>query len=394
MSKEIKLSATRIHTFLECKQKYWFNYHEQLPKMSNPSFKLGLVCHETLEYAGGIWKEKGKFDPEDIKNILSVYDTFSVRNGLGYDVHLEGKGIIEKKLAGFWLNAGKKIISLEETFGMGLGDDVRTVDDVPLIGAMDMVVELDHDSLMVVDYKTSTTRPTGEDVKNDIQLSIYDLVASIKWPQYKRIILRLDFLKSEPLDTYRNPNERGAFCDYVKILHDEMVSFQKRDAAPSLNLFCSWCDFKDYCSAYRKAYEKTNYIFEAAEKFKDADLVNEWTRVRDTKKILEGRERELAMLVMERVRRAESSSINNGDYLLYIRSNRRTDYDVDTVFKNVPIKEFLKMVRLNKTDVEKYMDKRPAVKDSINSKVSHQLTAPFLAQRKISDKKGGEDVKE
>jgi CRISPR/Cas system-associated exonuclease Cas4 (RecB family) len=49
MAKKIKLSATRVSSFLSCKQKYWFSYHERLPKVANPSFKLGTAVHETLE---------------------------------------------------------------------------------------------------------------------------------------------------------------------------------------------------------------------------------------------------------------------------------------------------------------------------------------------------------
>jgi ATP-dependent helicase/DNAse subunit B len=73
MGKQIKLSATRINTFLSCKQKYWFSYIEHLPKVANPAFKLGTACHEALEFAGIIWKEKGKFSKIDTKKIMEKY---------------------------------------------------------------------------------------------------------------------------------------------------------------------------------------------------------------------------------------------------------------------------------------------------------------------------------
>ena len=58
MNKIVKLSATRINTFLQCKLRYWYTYEEHLEKLANPSFKLGLACHDTLEKAGRIWKEE------------------------------------------------------------------------------------------------------------------------------------------------------------------------------------------------------------------------------------------------------------------------------------------------------------------------------------------------
>ncbi len=387
MSREVKLSATRINMFLECKLKYWFNYHDRLPKMSNPSFKLGLSCHETLEFAGKIWMDKESFDDDDRKEIMSVYDEVSIKQGLAdYSLHMLGKELVEKKLDDFKSSTGKKIISLEGLFGTNADNEIHTSEGVPLIGAMDMVSEIDRDTLMVVDYKTSNTRPTTDQMKNDMQLSIYNLVAGIKWPQYKRIILRLDFLKSEPMDTYRTPEETAEFSDYITKLHEEMVNFKKHDAAPSLNIFCSWCDFKGYCGRYKKACEKTNYCFESAEVYRDPDLMNEWLRVRNTKKVLEGRERELGMLIMERIKR-KNININNGESELYIRNNSRVQYDVKTVFEHVPKRNLLKMVNLNKMQVDKYISNRPRIRDIINEKSTHNYTRPFLSTKKIKKKK-------
>lgn len=379
MAKETKLSATRINMFLECKLKYWFNYVDHLPKMSNPSFKLGLAVHESLEFAGQIWKEKEKFDQEDRDKILALYREISVREGIvDLAAHDEGIELVNKRLDSFML--GKKLLSLEYKFG--IDDDIMTRDGVMLIGAMDKVSEIDEDTLLVVDYKTSTTAPTQEQLKSNVQLSIYDLVASLKWPQYKRVILCLDLLKHEPIYTYRTEEDRDSFSDYLTVVYDSMVNLQKRDAKPSLNLFCPWCDFKDYCRAYKKAYEKTNYTFEAAEKFKGADLISEWQRMRNTKKILETRERELAMLIMEKIRRS-GGNLSNEEEQLYIRQNSRVSYDLKTVHELVPEKEFLKMIKLNKRDVEKYINKRVALKNKIIEKAQVSYTSPFLAVKKF-----------
>jgi len=356
--------------------------------MTNPSFKLGLVCHETLEYAGQIWQDKEEFNNEDRAEILNYYDEMSVKNGLGdYGLHILGKELVERKLNNFWKESGRKIIGLEQLFGTDEDNEVHTDQGVPLIGAMDMVTEVDEDTLLVVDYKTSNTMPTVDDMKHDIQLSIYDLVASIKWPQYKRIILRLDFLKHDPMDTYRTPAERQAFSDYIKKLHDEMVALKKREAEPSLNLFCPWCDFKDYCRTYKKAYEKGNYSFQAAEGYRDADLINEWTKMRDIKKIIEAREREMAMLIMEKIKRG-GKEVNNGQIELYVRSNSRVDYDVRKVLEYVPKRELAKMVNLKKAQVKKYIEKRPRVRDVIEDSAQRNFTRPFLATRKLKKKKG------
>jgi hypothetical protein len=169
-----------------------------------------------------------------------------------------------------------------------------------------------------------------------------------------------------------------------------MCALKKHDAIPSLNIFCSWCDFKDYCNTYKKAYEKNNYSFEAAEKYDDTVLINEWMRVRDTKKILETRESELAMFIMERIRKNGKKFLENGDTAIYIRNNKRVDFDVQTVYDNVPVKEFLNMVSLKKAQVEKYINKKPSIRETVLNKANHNFTAPFLASRKANKNIVGE----
>jgi CRISPR/Cas system-associated exonuclease Cas4 (RecB family) len=116
MKRNIKLSATRIGTFLSCKQKYWFNYNDKLPKLSNPSFKLGLAVHESLELAGNIYKKKEKLTKADEKKVLEKYDEISVREGIeDMAVHLEGKDLVKKRLKKFL--TGRKILDLEIKFG-------------------------------------------------------------------------------------------------------------------------------------------------------------------------------------------------------------------------------------------------------------------------------------
>lgn len=386
MAREIKLSATRISMFLDCKLKYWLNYHDNIPKMDNPAFKLGIACHETLEMAGQIWIKHGKFTKEDRKELMDFYNEVSVKEGINdMKTHKEGKDLVNKRLDDFMV--GEKIISLEELFGTRDDNQVITKEGILLIGAMDKVVELDEDSLMVIDYKTSNTLPTRDQLESDVQLSIYDLVASIKWPKYKRIILCLDFLKGQPMTTYRTVEDREEFSNYLKTLHNSMSNLKKKDAKPSLNIFCPWCAYKDYCPTYKRAYEKTNYSFESAERYNGSDLMTEWMKMRDTKKIVEGRERELAMLIMERMKR-RGAKIHNDKGEIYIRQNSRVYYDVKTVHNLVPARSFLKMVRLNKREVEKYISNKPSIKKQVIGNAQSSYTSPFLAIKKLPRKKG------
>lgn len=384
MSKNIKVSSTRISSFVSCKQKYWFNYYSKMPKVSNPSFKLGLAVHESLELAGNIWKDKEKFSKEDVAKILEKYDMISVSEGIeDYEVHTEGRDLVKKRVNNFL--TGKKIIGLETKFGFfgkDSGNDITSKFGVPLMGAIDKVEELDENTIIVIDYKTSKTAPTSSQMKSDIQLSLYDLVIRKMYPQYKRVILALDLLKSEMLFTYRTDEQREVFEHYLKAVYDQMLDLKEEEVRASLNMFCPWCDFKDYCTTYQNAYKKSDYKFLPTMRYTNDELINEWEMVKSVKKILENRERELGMVMMEKIK-STSSNVKGSDYEVHIRQSSRTNFDLKTVHEIVPTEDFVDLVTLNKKAVETYMDLNPSVKEVIAATATTNYTSPFLASRLI-----------
>lgn len=391
MARVIKLSATRISSFLRCKKKYWFSYVERLPKLANPAFRLGLACHEALEVAGDIWlkggPDKEEFTKEEVKEIMAYYDKISIREGIEeHEVHVEGKVLVKNRLGSFKL--GKRVISLEKPFGFPKCDcpDLKTTQGIPLIGAIDKVVELDDDTLVIIDYKTSKTAPTPDQLREDLQLSLYDLVADLLWPGYERVILCLDMLKSEPVFTYRTPRQREEFNNYLTEVHKQMSELkEEKNATASLNIFCPWCDFKDYCPAYKKACEKTDGKFLPLSKLKDNDLIEEYKSVSSTIKILDKRKRDLNMLAMEKIQRQGSSLKGDGEQLI-IRQSARTNYDARQVAKVIPHEDLVGMMSLNKKAVDNYCSINPSVAKAIQASSTTNYTMPFLATKKLKNK--------
>lgn len=380
MAKEVKLSATRINAFLQCKKRYWFNYVDKLPKTANPAFRLGIAVHEALEEAGKIWQKKGKFTKKDKEHILEVYRKSSIREGIiEMEVHLNGLNLLKNRLNRF--EPGERIVGLETKFGFMGGKNVRSELGVPLIGAIDRVDEIDEDTIVVTDYKTSTTAPTPDKLRSDVQLSIYDVVARQLWPQYKRVILSLDMLKSDVLYTYRTPEEREEFEKYLKEVYEQMVNITEKEAKPQLNMFCSWCDYKGFCPAYKKAYSKKEYDFEEIATLSDEELISQWQHVKNIKKILEERERELSMVMMEKIRDT-GEVISDEEDEVYVRQNARTTYDSKTISGIIPYEAFVSMANLNKKAVDDYVEANPSIKEEVKKSSVTNYTSPFLAVKK------------
>jgi hypothetical protein len=329
--------------------------------------------------------EKGEFSKADKKKILDKYVEASVEEGImDMTIHKEGIELIKRRIDDFDLGEG--ILSLEEKFGMDGGRDVTTEDGIPLIGAMDKVVKVDDDTILVVDYKTSKTAPTTDQMRNDIQLSIYDLVASIIWPEYKNIILSLDLLKSDIQYTYRTEIERADFSKYLRTIYDSMCNIKKKDAKAQLNIFCPWCDYKEYCPMYKKACEKSDYAFLSPMHYSDDKLIDEWKFVKSTSKILEERGRELSMIILEKIKR-NGVNMSNTNTEIYIRQNARKSWDIDKIAERIPHEYFIKMVKgVNNKMIDDYVTKDPSAKNELKDALQVNYTKPFLAEKKAKTK--------
>jgi hypothetical protein len=116
--------------------------------------------------------------------------------------------------------------------------------------------------------------------------------------------------------------------------------------------------------------------------YSDDELIKEWEMVKSVSKILGSRERELNMVMMEKIRNS-ANNLKSEDKEIYVRQNSRTSYDLKTVHEAVPTEDFKDLVNLNKKAVETYINLNPAVKEKIAGTATTNYTSPFLSSRKI-----------
>lgn len=378
----IIMSATRMSMFLSCKWKYYCNYILKLPRKPNTSFKLGISVHESLAVAGKIWKAKEVFSVEDLKKVTDIYNKIAAREGIEDPmIYHEGLRMVSNRLKNF---ASGKILTVEDRF------NVTTPEGVILTGAMDRVEELEGGTLLVTDYKTSKYFETQDELKSDIQLSVYDVVAKIKYPDYSRIILSLDYLRGEPVFTYRTDSERAAFTDYMLAIYAEMLKFERENAVPQLNDMCNWCDFTDNCTAYQEALAGKSFFKKKPEEYSDEELVKEYLDLKSRKRVLDNREKQIKQYIMTKINADEKDVIAAGKKI-FIRQNSSTLYDPKTVHDVIPTNEFLEMVSISKKDVDDYMTKHPYVKPRIMETAKKSFTSPFLSYKNIDNITASED---
>ena len=96
-------------------------------------------------------------------------------------------------------NPKGKVIGIEApaTISWGVGSDGK---DIKMNGFIDLVVEYDPETLLVIDYKTGYSVPEHEKFIKDLQPRMYSYAAKIMYPEYKYHWVQFDYFRSIPLE--------------------------------------------------------------------------------------------------------------------------------------------------------------------------------------------------
>ena len=379
------MSATRLNTWVQCGWKYKCSYHSDLPRADSIFFKLGTAVHGALEYAGQLIKDSyGRpFTDDEVKDVMDKYLELAAAERIeDFDILKDGQAMVIKKLGDFTI--GRSILELENKFR------IETYEGVPAIGAMDKIVEIDDTTVGIIDYKTNKWAASAKDLKSDMQLSFYDLAASVMYPKYKKIVLIMDYLRAKPVYSYRTVEDRKTFAQYVKGIYDNILETEVEDLKPSLNQFCGWCDYKTHCQKYAQTMGASDVEYKPAELLGTEALIEEYDLIKNQKKIIENRERELKMVVAEKIREAGDDLYGEGKKII-VKQSSRLNYDAEEVMKLIPARDLKKIIAINKAKLDRYLaNDRPDLKDEVTKTATFTFNSPWFEVRAY---KGGENGK-
>jgi putative RecB family exonuclease len=340
------LSASRLKTWLQCKYKYGCIYHKLASKQIEPPkeyFAVGSAAHHALECAGKMVIEGDlkAFTKDDIELITSKYIEECSRLNLGDEaVIYDGFNLLLTKLDRFEFD--HKIISLEDRFNVEIAG-------VPLIGAMDKVVEFNADSLCVIDYKTSKSVLTDDEVETDIQLSLYDAAARKLFPGYNNYSVCLDYLRFFPKHSKRTEEQRYSFIQLLKVNYKLILEAKKKDLVPELNKFCPWCEYVDVCPAIKEIKDN----IPDHQMFDDENtLADSYDKMRTLSKILELKQKDIKSILVGKIRATKNTKALTEDFNVFIRQTPRVSYDPSVLYNIIGADDLIKCV----TVVNKKLD--------------------------------------
>lgn len=238
------LSYTQVSLYQSCPLCYKLQYIEGLAPKGKWYFSFGNTMHACAEYFFKVrvppppsWEELLAFYEQ---NWLSVgYE--SMEEETHYQAY--GQEILDK----FWeIHSAdfRMPVAVEKLFYID-------IDGIKLRGYIDRVDKLDSGGLAVVDYKTNKELFTAADLKDDLQLTLYQLAAEQTWnlPVER---LTLYHLRSNTPCSCR-PRSKIQLNEARNLVLKVADDITQGKFPATEHQYCP-CDFPEHCPYYRHQY--------------------------------------------------------------------------------------------------------------------------------------------
>lgn len=381
------LSATGIRDFLQCNLKIVFRYDREMPSIKNDHAKIGIAVHEALEqFTLRMMNKKSFPDASDYEFATNVFMNCATAEGLeNMGFYSDGRIMIQEFIDRF--DPAEEVLEVENFF------KIKTPDDVPIVGAIDKTVKLNDDTIAIIDYKTARNALNNWELTNDIQLSMYDLAASIMWPEYKNRVLIIDYVRiNKKVSTYRTEDQRNEFREFLVSIWSRINMLEEEDMKARLNRLCGWCDYQNYCPDYANYMQVREPTMPALTDMTDEAFLEHWVKVADKKSILEARQRELKMIA--NMRFMEGANISAAGKELYSTQAARTNYELSDVVDIIPQEDIQEVLAVNKAKLDRYVRERPELKTPLDRIAKTSFNAPIFKVREVEVEETSDSTKQ
>jgi RecB family exonuclease len=339
------LSQSSLETYKLCNYKFYLKYIKKVKGVSSPDERrpaiFGNIVHKALEL---YFKDRSL-------DLLSVYKEDFRKSELTDQSFFElGLRMIEDYAKDS--DSGAKIIGVELPFELYLSNGV------PVKGIIDRVDELSDEEIEIIDYKTGRNSLSEEELKYNTQLGIYDLVAKIMFPKYKRVKLTLNYLHFGKVSIYRTNEDRDKLEQYIGTMYQKIENAFKdqseENIKPKLNNFCSYCDYKNICPEFQgllklTGNEKKDFkgmVSKSSNLVVDIEVLDSFLENLKAKiKLLESVEKQTNGFIKDYINaNGSSESAKIGKRTFSLAKKKYIEYDVNTVIEVLKDKVDLNLV--------------------------------------------------
>jgi RecB family exonuclease len=372
------LSPTCIKTFNQCLLKYWYQYIKKEKGIEDAiHLRFGTTVHSALEELGRRLHAGEPLTRDLCEEIAQRVPHYAAENQVdNAELIKEGQQFIRDRY--YRHNPHYQVVATElSMFKLNL----TTNKGIPLNGVIDLFMQMDPTTAIVLDYKTSRKADTTAEAKVDIQLSMYDLIISKLYPQYKHIWLVLDFLRSEPVLSDRTIEERTNFEAWLNGLWHTMGQLTEKDVVATVNEYCPWCKFKHMCNEYEgllKAPMKLKPIMAITQ---PEEFTEEWRLAKVLEKTAEGRLKELKSWADKKVAMDGTVQFEDDKSVVSWGQGSRRYYDPNALVGQIPVGDLSRLISFKNKDLEEYSHSRPDLRPLIERASRNSPGAPRITIR-------------
>jgi hypothetical protein len=142
-------------------------------------------------------------------------------------------------------NPNGKVVAVEKEFTIVLGKD-DWGDDIVMHGFIDLVVEEDENTLLVIDYKTGYKTQNSDELFGDLQARMYSAAAKIVYPEYEFVMLSFDYFRGVPTEVVFTEEEDSVTLDTVKQKWNQIKGTTKVKRRRE-DFYCKYLCNREFC---------------------------------------------------------------------------------------------------------------------------------------------------
>ncbi|MBI2056239.1 MAG: PD-(D/E)XK nuclease family protein [Candidatus Sungbacteria bacterium] len=378
----MRTSYSAIETYLQCPQKYKFQEIDRIRVPKSREAIFGTLIHESLKFMF----ERSPLYPtldEVVSHFRERWPKHeTLLNAGGGDPlkrpwsEAEEKILFEEGVKMLKLFYEKNapwnfnIVDLESRFEVILADE-KTGETHVLAGIIDRI-DKDADGVYeIIDYKTSKRMPSQDMLDKNLQLSLYSLGLTKRWPHIniEDIKLSLYFVKhEEKLSTKRTTEQiektKAEILTSIQDIQNRLA--QNKEFEPMPSMLCNWCEYRPQCPAWRHLYRNTTPISEKSKEEMD-EILKEYFEKKKMIKTHETRLAALQVVIKEYMEKEKLTRVFGEEGYISKKLIQRFAYDPEKVKSALsPFGKWEEILKMDETKLKKILKEVPPyVRDAV-----------------------------
>ena len=254
-------SYSAINQFLNiCSLQFFFDRIAKLPKHFTPvSLSFGSAYHRALEWVNLQRKDGAMPQPDESSDLFAevwtrqLEEDQDIRFGKDQDAATclhQGMAMVAAYVE--QIDESERVVSVNEAFAVAMVDSAGSVQDKPLIGEFDLVVQ--HDGIMVCDEKSSARRwPKGQADKSlqpTAYLYAYQQLHGMEVPFRFQVAVKNKRPVIEHHLTHRTEDQFLRLIELVKTI-DSMIAAE-HFLPNEGSFYCGGCPHQAACAEWHR----------------------------------------------------------------------------------------------------------------------------------------------